>query len=396
MDKSQYLNNLGFNLEEWTVLAKEDCEPLIGKEQHMNNMYAINDPSGKKAFGKGAMIVKLEWMDKYTEKVTPPIPPAPTPPAFTTPIIEEVKPIALSEFLKVRLMNMIDKGWVDTGLKTLTKNATEFSYEMINNMDNEDYKKCIVVELPKIGIDRVSFVKSLGMEFNDAKKSWVGKTNTGKTFGIEQEKFETCTEEVFEEFITSVSAYIKENTVEPSIDITEAPVPDGDIEAMKKVQAEVGDIIETVGIPKENVIIASVPEVAKAESIEVVEEVVVESKPIQEPVSALEIATEKKLEEFKEEVKKAKPKAEPKITSKTEIKKEVPVVEEKEELTYKAPKATKKVIKNFSLVDELTDALTLFKKQQYAIASIKDITIDDDITEEYKILLIINLIDALG
>ena len=390
MDKSQYLNNLGFNLEEWTVLAKEDCESLIGQEQHMNNMYAINDPSGKKSFGKGAMIVKLEWMAKHTKEVTPPIPPAPSPVVVPKPIIEEVKPIALSEFLKVRLMNMADRGWVDTGLKTLTRNGTEFSYEMINDMDNEDYKKCIVVELPKI--DRISFVKSIGMEFNDAKKSWVGKTNTNKTFGIEEEKFNTCTEEVFEEFITSVSAYIKENTVAPPIDITEAPVPNEDIEAMKKVQSKVGNIIETVGIPKDNVIIASVPEVVKVESIEVIEEVVVESKPSQEPVSALEIGTEKKLEEFKKEVKKAKPKT----TPKTQIKKEVPVVEEKGDLSYKAPKATKQVIKNFSLVDELTQALTLFKKQQYAIASIKDITIDDDITEEDKILLIIKLIDALG
>ena len=46
-------------------------------------------------------------------------------------------------------------------------------------------------------------------------------------------------------------------------DVTEGPVPEGDIKAMQKAQKELEKIVEATGVPKDNVIIGSVPKAEK-------------------------------------------------------------------------------------------------------------------------------------
>jgi len=80
MEKSEYLKMLRWPEAEWDLLTAEEAVPFVTLDGHTNNMYAVGDPQGKKAFGSGAFVVKKEWIAKNltpvtnTEVVVPPPP----------------------------------------------------------------------------------------------------------------------------------------------------------------------------------------------------------------------------------------------------------------------------------------------------------------------------------
>ena len=134
MEKSEYLKMLRWPEAEWDLLTAEEAVPFLTLDGHTNNMYAVGDPQGKKAFGSGAFVVKKEWIAKNLTPVTKTEVVVPPPP------VEEVIVPALSEFLKARIANLIKIGWEQMDNSDMLVNTPVdgelLTYTQIDDMDN--------------------------------------------------------------------------------------------------------------------------------------------------------------------------------------------------------------------------------------------------------------------
>jgi len=165
MEKSEYLKMLRWPEAEWDLLTAEEAVPFVTLDGHTNNMYAVGDPQGKKAFGSGAFVVKKEWIAKNLTPVTNTEVVVPPPP------VEEFIVPALSEFLKARIANLIKIGWEQMDNSDMLVNTPVdgelLTYTQIDNMDNPTWFSRITIK-PNPVAEVVEVIKEVVKKVEEA------------------------------------------------------------------------------------------------------------------------------------------------------------------------------------------------------------------------------------
>lgn len=301
MNKAEFLKLKGYNPEEWDIMSAETSQAYLPEKGAVNNMYEIKERKEIAALGgqKGCYIIKKKWMfdtidimdaegrSGMVKKKETPIQettPAPPPPP-SIPKSEAVPLPPLKEKVDGEVVNVPDE------IVEETKDFLCDKYEQTAEMCDEQCAFCTEKELVKPNVEeiyaeshraideainskkdkkalRIKALEELGLSHFEDK--YVSKD---KSYGVTVEKLNTCTDEEFETTIDKLKAHIA--SLEPK---EEAEKPK--VDPVKKAQEDLKEIVEASGIPKENIVIGTVPKKEKPlKDIEVVSE---EVSPIEE------------------------------------------------------------------------------------------------------------------
>lgn len=70
MEVKEYLSQLGWEANKWTVLKDGEWQPLTKVSGYQNHIFdAVKDPNGRQMFGKNARVVEVAWMNKHLASV---------------------------------------------------------------------------------------------------------------------------------------------------------------------------------------------------------------------------------------------------------------------------------------------------------------------------------------
>ena len=405
----------------------------------------------------------------------PPVPPVPS-----TPLVVEENVTEKSEFLLSRIANLETNGWIDDGLtlhgsEDHNRGQTIF-YKDLEDMENDEYSKLIMVK------SVVTEPEFLCEKFNNTNVACEEQCEDCKptTLNPESSKIERTPkqlervkrfnelgftedgEEFFRGGISVLTSFIlnsEDKAFDLSISNMEA-IDKKHAETMNDLEKEkaketIEKIVEDSGIPKENVIVATVPKkedipLNKDGSVDTSEmteddarEAIIDHQKAQRDgtsqgkgklTGTLTATTEKKVKaEIKSSLadrvktlasygfdKNVKDKvyicSESKISIGIEVVKTMNAGEfevalsklrfdKKEELTKQRnalkapvetnislPKANEETMKQFAVIDEVLNSLTMFKWTFYAVESIREIIVSDT-THARKISAIKKLLD---
>lgn len=326
MTKEEYLKLEGFNPQEWSIMSTETSVDYLKQPGAVNNMFEVKDRKGVAAFGKGTYKVNLKWFEKTKPLVevvvtdaTVPLPPEtkssiPPPPPSIPKVVEEQKP-EISSFLKTRIANLVKHGWTDSGSVLIKEGCMSMSYDTLEEMENDDYMPLIMVKqtepiaetsndflcdkevntgtacqeqcsfckkkenpeaksvndvyeeshkaIDKAIEDKSKATYSITKEERIKMVEAIGLRQEGAVFisddkscGIEVVKVNTANDNDFMESINKITAYIEEQK-------TNAPK----LDPVEKAKKDLEEIVNASGIPKDNVVIASVPKVEITEEM---------------------------------------------------------------------------------------------------------------------------------
>lgn len=285
MTATDYLNILGYNTEDYFVATPEELKPIYDKNIPgiVNNVYSIDDPTGKKLFEKGSKIVRREWFEKHNTPVpsTPlesetkseePVLPKPPiekePEVPTVPKTEEVKPPVIDvqeepkiekieseeqkplSVLEIRLNNLrAKKGLeVDDSNEKVIFPTGDFSFKQIESYPNDvwvkilnkDYSKVqeVVEETPKVTFkitkeEKLKKYLEIGMILEGASLFTPDKVLERKLI-----KVNTQNDQDFEQEFAIAFGYL-ENNPQPSIEKEEEQIDSKITATEEKVEAEV-------------------------------------------------------------------------------------------------------------------------------------------------------------
>lgn len=406
MTTNDYLDIRGFDKNDWTVLSPTASAPLLTVEGFMNNMFKVTESKAIKVFGKNSYVVKKEWAAKHmldddedevetiTEAKTATIP---APPIPAEPIKDVTKEVEDSPLLKARKAQLIVKGWKINDV-ALEKDGEVIFFPALENMSNEEWDNYIIVKPTEE--EGKSFIK----EDNDLPNDFEceQEKNTGnscdtqckfckpKADDVSKNKEYNDTQQSRIDLMISegfIHNKVEKQFTLGGIGIGEAFVFNSSNESLlksidqisknpnKEAKKEIEKIAETVGAPKDNIIIASVP---KPEHI--VEETPVAPEPIETP---------------KEVVEEVKPVKAPKEKVVKEVAEKVTPLPTTKEPLKNIAVAPEKLGIDLALIDNIASALNSFQKTSYILIQIKDIISYDDIDNDEKYEKIVNLINDL-
>ena len=172
MEIKEYLDMLGFDTEKYTILGPTLAKPLLSISGHQTFVYPVADKTGQDAFGKEAKIVNINWYNSKKDaglipnseqkEEVPPIPEAPKKAEEVPPvpvissdvvknlagpqIVDESEEEELPPFAKVRIGNMIGKGWKDNGNGSLSFGDKTLTYKEIADLENSDYTPLLLLQ----------------------------------------------------------------------------------------------------------------------------------------------------------------------------------------------------------------------------------------------------------
>tara|TARA_R110000772_G_scaffold145445_2_gene255336 strand:- start:361 stop:1608 length:1248 start_codon:yes stop_codon:yes gene_type:complete len=408
MQKSEYLNLLNWPTAEWDVLTADEAAPYLEVAGRVNAMYPISDPGGKKAFGKDAYVVSKKWLSENTvaapviPPAVPPAPPvaAPVPEAIPEPFVDTVPekvepPIGLTDLLgplgKFRVAKLISIGWTNQSPEILINEEGHLiTYKEIEDMSNDVWvplshptaivTKPIVPVVPVVEVvapvvvdpwtdalrSRVEQIIALD-PINKLGDDAISIVLANSTILIET--VESMPDPVFQGYLRKIStpppAYVE--AVSPPVE-----------ETIKEVEA----IVEAVGAPVDNVIIAEVPAATVMNPIDKL--VVDAAKSVKSTkVDPVEITEADKQHE--EDAQKAQALHETEMDEealKNHLKDEEDLKEDELVLPSKDV-----MLEQFAIVEQMIVAGQTFQKAYYAIIKIKE-ALELDVAPSKKIPLI--------
>jgi len=230
MTKKEYLDLTGYDPKVWDIMGKESSERYLKEKGHENNMYKISDRKGVAAFGHGCHIVKLKWMmdtidimeeegravgtvKPIIEKTVIPKPPVPKPPTMEIPK-PPVVPTPPAE-----------------GVTDIDKTGNDWvcdQYDHTGVSCDSQCQICKGAEDAGITVDEQKVIAEAKL------KEIVAES------GIPKDNVIIATVPKIDETAT----VIEEGLDHKGEDVTEGPVPTGDIEAMKKISEERKEFIK--------------------------------------------------------------------------------------------------------------------------------------------------------
>lgn len=397
MNKKDYLSLSGYSTEEWDVLTKETAKLYLDLPGRLSSMYPITNRKAIESpeIGKGAFMISKKWMAKQNvepvmeivkdtpatveeakeiiDEVIPPnnIPPAPNMPppppveavAMTDEEVEEVK----------STNNFYCEKWVQTNDEGCDIQCEECKESLpkknITDLPHDSTVETLLYPERSLKLNEAGF-----LENNEGK--FVYKDTRFFMTRSMMENFKS--EEEFEKTIVSFAETAEKKR-------TENPNQKGvdEMKAKQETVEKLKEIVKESGIPKDNVIIATVPKVETKES----SEVAVEVKSIKEELETIQKASKEKVETTAKEIAKkiVEPKKEDKKVAKkaTSVPKEPIIV------------ATEEMIDQFALMDQIIETANLFKKTHYAISLIKNTLEAKDLTPAKKLLAIENAVNNI-
>lgn len=265
MTKTQYLDMRGFDPEDWQVLLKDDAAELLDKKGAVNMMYDVKEPKAISVFGSGAYVVNIKWASKFSQeevsnktetivdvqevsqtKETPVVPLSPPPPppvpksaAVPPPPKPEEEVPKKSGLLLARISKLEKLGYVDNGL-SLDKNGDYIFYKDIEEMSNDEWDKFLLPESEDVS--KIEMIDENQINREDKRDlPWED---------FKCDKFDNTGE------ACSVQCDFCKNAEKSGETIDQYK------ETAKK---ELEKIVEESGVPKEKVIIASVPKIETSE-----------------------------------------------------------------------------------------------------------------------------------
>ena len=219
MSIKDYLEMLNWDTKLWTILSKEEVKPLQEIKGHQNYIYTIS-PKGEKSFGKGAKVVKIEWMNKHleTKEEAPEVPEnksdiqkvADVSPNVDIPTVS--KPDTKDKFksrLEFLQKNGLEYHEIDDTPSIITPDGKVFTGKELAEMESEDWqamtttyssfkvakmKKQIEEELKQA--PDVPEQENVTVDLPDSEKAWLEKN------GWNPEKFLVLEEGDWEELAT--------------------------------------------------------------------------------------------------------------------------------------------------------------------------------------------------
>lgn len=384
MTKTQYLDMRGFNPLEWDVLNKETSLLYATKEGAINKMYEVKEPKAIAVFGKNSYIVNKEWMKQFTDIAinndaieeavvvgetfpddlpenskpsVPPVPKVPEVPKVPVPPVpkndrndEMVQ--EKSSLLKLRIGNLIAKGWDDSGI-SMDRGIESVFYKDLEEMESKEW---IALLNSKPEND----------EDDDPEFFCEKYDNTGE---LCEEQCKFCKEaeingnsveeqkKVAEAKIASITANDKNDTIEV------VPEEEDDEKEQEELRIQAEEQAKK--------------DLAKSKAMEnsLEKDKAYEDKAIKAVLEAEEVKKTSTIPKTVSEVKNKE-----KSTKEDKTDREAKKVKEKTRITT-IPKADEKVTKYLDIVEAIEETLVLFKKTSYAIAVCKTVIESEDTPE---------------
>jgi hypothetical protein len=258
MTKVDYLDMRGFDPDDWTVMKKEEASFFLDKKGAVNMMYDIKERKAIEVFGDNAYIVNIKWTEKYksespgvTEKplTVPPVPQAPSVQTVSKiPEVPKVPEVPKSDLPKksglliARTSKLLKEGWIDSGISMdLIGESNEvlktLFYKDIEDMSNDQWDEYFIVKQASDDLNvNLEMIDEAQINREDKRDlPWENflcdkYNNTG----------EACNEQC--DFCKNAEAKNETRS-----------------ETWKTAKQKIEKIVEASGVPKENIIIASVP-----------------------------------------------------------------------------------------------------------------------------------------
>jgi hypothetical protein len=399
MNEQEYLSLTGYSSAEWQIMNKKTSEQYLKEKGAVNNMYKISDRKGTAAFGHGCHIVKKKWAmdtmdimetegrleEQIKETPKPPTPPVPpSPPAVPPPPIP-VPPVVEDDSF---LCDQYDNTTIACDTQCIIcrdAEASGITVEEQKKVEELKINKPVVVEHTPKQLERIKRFNDLGF-IQEGSEFRRGGISVLTSFVLNSEDV------VFDLSISNMEAVdaehtetmdnIKKDKAEDIIEKIEIDVSNAEEDTKKKIE----QIVKDSGVPKENVIIATVPKIDETATI-IEEGLDHKADDKQEFLEDLH-GKDKTPEEIAKGIKETKPKAEkPKevVATKEPVK--------KAKIEGPIPIAPDDIMAQLDLVDDIIKACQVFKKTHYAIHLIQNTLEADDLTPAKKIKLIENAVN---
>lgn len=399
MEKVQYLNLLNWPTVEWDVLTAEEAAPYLEVAGRINAMYPISDPGGKKAFGKDAYVVNKKWLAENT--VAAPVIPVADPVAeaipepFVDTVPEQVEQPApsnanLDALGKFRVAKLISIGWTNHSPDVLINSEGHLlTYGEIQSMDNDvwvplSHPTAIVTEPIVPSSPIVEEVLPVVEPWTEALRSRIEQIvalDPIHKLGDDAISIVLANDTVLIETVKSMpepvfQGYLRKISTPPPAYVEAIPTPVE--ETIKEVEA----IVEAVGAPAENVIIAKVPALTVMNPID---KLVVDAAMSVKSIEVDEVEITEADKQHEEDAQRAQALHAIEMDEealKNHLKDEEDL--KKDELVLPSKDV---MLEQFAIVEQMIVAGQTFQKAYYAIIKIKE-ALELDVAPSKKIPLI--------